>query len=51
MMQLLIINAFFLNVEFYQEGRTNIRKKLLEDTLTNASINIWYCFEHHKGLS
>ena len=41
---------FSLTVEFYQEGKRKIHKKLLEDTLTNASIDIWHYFEHHKGL-
>ena len=27
-------------LEFYQDGRKNIRKKLPEDTLTDASIDI-----------
>ena len=31
---------FSSTVGFYQDGRTNIRKKLPEDTLTNASIDI-----------
>ena len=31
---------FSSTVELYQDGRTNIRKKLPEDTLTNASIDI-----------
>ena len=31
---------FSSTAEFYQGGRTNIRKKLPEDTLTNASIDI-----------
>ena len=28
--------------EFYQDGRTNIRKKLPEDALTNAIIDIYF---------
>ena len=39
-----------LTVELYEEVRTNIQKKYLAESLTNASVDTWG-FEHHKGPS
>ena len=41
---------FSLNVKFYQEVRTNICKKQLAQSLTNASLDVWG-FKHQKGPS
>ena len=41
---------FSLTVKFYQDVRTNICKKQLAQSLTNASLDVWG-FKHHKGPS
>ena len=41
---------FSSTVEFYQDGRTYIRKKLPEDTLTNASIDISFLADYQPSL-